>query len=142
MDIIAKQKYLITSPSKLREVAFAAKKLTPTKAVEVLPFIGKRASTPLAKVIKSAIANAKAKGVSETDLIFKEIQINEGPRLKRFRAGAHGRAKPYKKRMSHIRVVLTTLSVQIPSSKSQINSNTQNIKTNNIEKEKNVKNNK
>jgi large subunit ribosomal protein L22 len=39
-------------------------------------------------------------------LIFKEIQINEGPSFKRWRAGSRGRIKPYKRRTSHIRVVL------------------------------------
>ena len=121
MEVKATQKYLITSPKKLREVADIAKKLNPSRALEVLPFIGKRASTPLSKVIRSAIASAKAKGINEADLIFKEIQIGEGPRLKRWMAGAHGRAKPYKKRMSHIRVVLTTRNFQISKSKSQIN---------------------
>ncbi|OGM06592.1 hypothetical protein A2129_01480, partial [Candidatus Woesebacteria bacterium GWC1_42_13] len=72
MDIIATQKYLITSPKKLREVANVAKKLSPAKALEILPFIGKRAAGPLSKVIKSAIANAKVKGEAEGDLVFKE----------------------------------------------------------------------
>jgi len=115
MDIIATQKYLITSPKKLREVASVAKKLSPARALEVLPFIGKRAAGPLSKVIKSAIANAKVKGEAEGDLVFKEIQISEGPRLKRWRAGAHGRAKPFKKRMSHIRVVLTSANRELSS---------------------------
>jgi len=82
------------------------KGLTPEDAVEKLPFTGRRASDLLRKVILTAIANAKQKDVNPSDLIFKEVQINEGPRLKRYRAGARGRAKPYKKRMSHIRVVL------------------------------------
>ena len=121
MDIIATQKYLITSPKKLREVANVAKKLSPAKALEILPFIGKRAAGPLSKVIKSAIANAKVKGEAEGDLVFKEIQISEGPRLKRWRAGAHGRAKPFKKRMSHIRVVLTSASRELSSKDKEAN---------------------
>ena len=120
MDIIATQKYLITSPKKLREVANVAKKLSPAKALEILPFIGKRAAGPLSKVIKSAIANAKVKGEAEGDLVFKEIQISEGPRLKRWRAGAHGRAKPFKKRMSHIRVVLTSASRELSSKDKEV----------------------
>jgi len=120
MDIIATQKYLITSPKKLREVASVAKKLSPARALEVLPFIGKRAAGPLSKVIKSAIANAKVKGEAEGDLVFKEIQISEGPRLKRWRAGAHGRAKPFKKRMSHIRVVLTSASRELSSKDKEV----------------------
>ena len=96
------------SPRKLRLVASLVNKLPPTKAVETLPHTGKRAAEPLAKVIQSAISNAKNKGVSESDLVFKEIQINDGPRLKRGRPVGHGRFHPYKKRMSHIRVVLMT----------------------------------
>ena len=38
---------------------------------------------------------------------FKSIEINEGPRMKRFRPGSKGRANPYKRRMSHIKIVLT-----------------------------------
>jgi len=106
MEFVATQKYLITSPKKLREVVYMIKGLTPEDAVEKLPFTGRRASDLLRKVILTAIANAKQKDVNPSDLIFKEVQINEGPRLKRYRAGARGRAKPYKKRMSHIRVVL------------------------------------
>lgn len=105
---ISTQKYLITSPRKLRLVAEMVKKLKPVTAIEQMPFIAKRASEPLLKVIKTAVANARNLGASDTDLIFKEIQIGEGPRLKRGRAASRGRWHPYAKRMSHIRVVLTT----------------------------------
>lgn len=108
MEIKAIQKYEVTSPQKLRKVATMIKKLKPQEAYEKLPFVGKRAAEPLRKVMGTAIANAKQQGISENDLAIKEIQINQGPRLKRWRAGARGRVKPYKKRMSHIRVVLTT----------------------------------
>lgn len=100
------QKYIVMGPRKLRKIADLAKKLSPAAAVEKLPFVAKRASEPLIKTIKSAIAQAKLSGISETDLIFKEIQINEGPRLKRGRAASRGRYHPFKRRMSHIRVVL------------------------------------
>ncbi len=102
------QKFLIGSPRKLRLVVGIIKKLKPVEAVEKLPFVGRRAGGDLAKVIKSALANARAQGASDANLIFKEIQIGEGPRLKRGRAASRGRYHPYKRRMSHIRVVLTT----------------------------------
>lgn len=108
MQIISEQKFLITSPKKLRPIAQIAKKLSPMKAVDVLPFTGKKASEPLVKVIKSAIANARIKGANEQDLFFAEIRISEGPRLKRGRPVSRGRWHPFKKRMSHIRVVLQT----------------------------------
>lgn len=120
---IATQKYLLESPRKIRLVVPLIKKMKPVEAVEKLPFVQKRASGDLAKVIKSAIANAKAQGVSDTDLVFKEIQIGEGPRLKRGRAASRGMWHPFKKRMAHIRVVLTVQKVQVSNSKSQTNTN-------------------
>jgi len=103
------QKYLIGSPRKLRAVVALIKKMKPTEAIERLPFASRRAASDLSKVIKSALANAKNQGVSETDLVFKEIQISEGPRLKRGRAASRGSWHPFKRRMSHIRVILTTI---------------------------------
>lgn len=128
MEIIAIQKYLRMSPKKLRLVVDIAKGFSPTEAVQKLPFIGKRAAEPITKTIKAAIANAKNKGLSEDDLIFKEIQINEGPRLKRGRPVSRGMWHPIAKRMSHIRVVLTTRKPEVPSTKSETNSNTENSK--------------
>jgi large subunit ribosomal protein L22 len=106
MEIKSVQKFVKTSPRKLRLVANLAKKMKPAEAIERLPFSRKRAADPLVKVIKTAVANAKERGLKEENLIFKEIQINEGPRLKRGRPASRGVWHPYKRRMSHIRVVL------------------------------------
>lgn len=105
---ISTQKYLIDSPRKLRAVVALIKKMKPVDAIEKLPFASRRAAGDLSKVIKSAIANARVQGATDTDLIFKEIQIGEGPRLKRGNAASRGRWHQFKHRMSHIRVVLTT----------------------------------
>lgn len=112
MEIIASQKFLLLSPRKIRPVVLLIKKMRPVEAVNKLPFVGKKAAEPLAKVIKQALANAKVKGLSEDDLYFKEIQIGEGPRLKRGRAVSRGQWHPIKKRMSHIRVVLEVRKVE------------------------------
>jgi large subunit ribosomal protein L22 len=122
MEIKATQKFVRISPKKLRFVADVARKMSPVDATEQLPFIGKRAADPIVRVIKTALANAKDKGIDATNLIFKELQINEGPRLKRGRPVSRGRWHPYKRRMSHIRVVLATQSDQISSSGSEKNS--------------------
>jgi large subunit ribosomal protein L22 len=124
----ATQKYLLMSPRKIRLVVGVIKKMKPAEAIEKLPFVQKRAGAELAKVIKAAVAAAKNAGVSETDLVFKEIQIGEGPRLKRGKAASRGMWHPFKRRMAHIRVVLTTLNKQITNDKSQINSKIQNNK--------------
>jgi large subunit ribosomal protein L22 len=109
----ATQKYLLMSPRKIRLVVGVIKKMKPVEAVEKLPFVQKRAGAEIAKVIKAAIAAAKNAGVSETDLVFKEIQIGEGPRLKRGKAASRGMWHPFKKRMAHIRVILISTKVEV-----------------------------
>jgi large subunit ribosomal protein L22 len=111
MEVKAVQKNVRISPKKLRFVADVARKMKPTDAIEKLPFIGKKAAEPIILVIKSALANAKNKEIDATNLIFKELQINEGPRLKRGRPVSRGRWHPYKRRMSHIRVILETKEI-------------------------------
>lgn len=124
----ATQKFLLMSPRKLRLVVALIKKMKPAEAIEKLPFVQKRAAEAVGKVIKSAMASAKAQGVGETDLVFKEIQINEGPRLKRGIAVSRGQWHPIKKKMAHICVVLTTLNKQIPNDKLQINTKAEDSK--------------
>ena len=137
MEFKATQKYVLTSPKKLREVSVLLKNLSPTDAIDRLPFVGKRAAEPLRKVIMTAIANAKQKGVSDSQLVFKEVQITEGPRLKRFMAGARGRAKPYKKKMSHIRIVLATQELKSPSTEKK---ESQKVKSEKYEKKDETEN--
>lgn len=108
MQFISTQKYLRISPKKVRDVARLAKKLSPVEAVEKLPFINKKASVYIIKVIKTALAMAKEKSISDTDLLIKEIQVSEGPRLKRGQPVSRGSWHPIIKRMCHIRVVLET----------------------------------
>jgi large subunit ribosomal protein L22 len=119
MEAKSIQKYILTSPQKLREVVYMIKKLSPMDSMDRLPFTHKKAAQELGKVIKSAVANAKQMGAQESELIFKAIEINEGPRLKRFRAGSRGRAKPYARRMSHIRVVVETRKSEALNPKSE-----------------------
>lgn len=143
-EFISTQKYLVMSPRKIRLVAALIRKMKPIEAVEKLPFAQKRAAESISKVIRSAIANAKNQGVSDTDLIFKEIQIGEGPRLKRGRAASRGRWAPFKRRMSHIRVVLTTLNKsEVLNTKSETSVESENsklkIKTTKEEKGKEIK---
>ena len=99
------QKYLHTSPRKLRLVADLVRQLAPERALEVLKYTQKAAAVDLSKAIKTIMANVKAKGME--NIKFKTIEINEGPKMKRFRAGAKGRARPYKRRMSNIKIVVS-----------------------------------
>lgn len=120
MDIISTQKFARVTPKKMRVVADVARKLAPLESLDKLPFLRRKGADVLLKVVKSAITNAKQKGLSDDALIFKEIQIGEGPRLKRGRAASRGRWHPYKRRMSHVRVVLTTRKSDLPAGRAGI----------------------
>lgn len=117
MEFKSEQKHILISPRKLRPIADVVKKMSPVKAVEVLPFIKKRGSEYLYKVVKSALANANQKLVDINTLVFKEIQIGEGPRLKRGQPVSRGRWHPIKKRMSHVKVILATVKKEEPKVK-------------------------
>ncbi len=75
--------------------------------MNLLRFTNKAAAKPVAKVIESAVANAEENyGLSREDLYIAQITADEGPTLKRGRAGPRGRFKPILKRSTHITVVL------------------------------------
>lgn len=109
MDIRATSHFVRVSPRKVRLIADAMRKLTVGEALAQLQFIEKRAAAPLSKTLKSCIANAihNAK-VKQEDLVIKAITVDEGPAFKRWQPVSRGMAHAYKKRTSHINVVLTT----------------------------------
>lgn len=105
MEYTTIQKNITMSPRKVRLVADMVRKMDPYRALDVLQFTNKAAAMPVAKAIKTVLANAgKAEGLS-----FVSIQVNEGLKMKRYRAGTagRGRGRPYRRRMSHIKIVLT-----------------------------------
>lgn len=108
MLIKAEQKFIRTSPKKLRYVAQSIKGVKkPGLAVSYLEMIQNLGSEALIKVLKQAIGNAKNTfGLTEGDLLIRELLINEGPSYKRVRARAKGMVKPILKQTSHVRVVL------------------------------------
>ena len=76
-------------------------------ALQVLRFLPSPVAARVAKVVKSAAANAENELMARTaDLKIVEIYANEGPRLKRFRARARGRVARIIRRNSHITVVV------------------------------------
>ena len=96
------------SPRKVSLVAALVRGRSVEDALAILEHTPKRPAKQLAKVIASAKANAMNNhGLAEADLQITQLQITAGPRLKRFNPAAHGRALPYQKRSSHIRVEVT-----------------------------------
>jgi len=107
MEITTIQKNIHTSPRKLRLVASLVRNMKPGKALQTLQFTQKAAALPLAKAIKTVLANAKQQNLETESLNFKKLEINEGIRMRRFRAQAKSRTNPYKKRTSQFKIVLS-----------------------------------
>lgn len=120
MEVISTQKYIHTSPRKIRLVVDMVRKMTPGKALGVLQFTQKEAAKNVSAAIKTALANAKQKGLDEDKITFKTLEVNEGPTMKRIRAGTRGRAKPYQRRMSHLKIVLID-DLRIENAKLRVN---------------------
>lgn len=95
------------SPKKLRFILDDVKKHGPARALHMLKYGTNRPSKLLYTALQSALANAKNHLKIEEDLLqFRAIIIEQGQVLKRFRPGGRGTAKPYKRKYSHIKIVL------------------------------------
>lgn len=101
------QKFIHTSPRKLRLVADMVRTMKPTAALDILKVTPKAAAYDFSKALEVVLANAKQQGLEIDKIAFKKIEINESMKMKRYRAGTRGRVRPYKRKMSHIKIVLT-----------------------------------
>ncbi len=103
MEISGKAKYIRMSPRKVRLVADVVRGLNVNAANEQLSVLNKRAVKPIRKLILAVIANAENDfEIEKNNLYIKEIRVDEGPTLKRWRPRARGRAAAIRKRTSHI----------------------------------------
>ena len=103
----AVKKYYRTSPKKLGPVLELIRGNGVEEAFSILSSLRKRSAPDVAKLLKSAVANASEKGHSDTETLYiKEAYASKGPMLKRIRPRARGRADQRKRRMSHITIVL------------------------------------
>ncbi|MGM0410756.1 MAG: 50S ribosomal protein L22 [Bacillota bacterium] len=108
MEAKAVAKYIRISPRKARQVIDLIRGKDAQEAKAILRNTPKKASEPISKVLKSAMANAENNhDMFVDDLTVSEAYVDEGPTMKRFRARAQGQASPINKRSSHITVVVT-----------------------------------
>ncbi len=95
------------APRKVSLVASLVRGRSVSDALTILEHTPKRAAKPIAKVIASAKANAvNTHGIQEKDLVIQTLTVTAGPRLKRYKPAAMGRALPFQKKTSHITVVV------------------------------------
>ncbi|MEI6553368.1 MAG: 50S ribosomal protein L22 [bacterium] len=96
------------SPRKVGLVAGLIRGKTVAQARVALKFANKRAALPVAKLLESAVANAKNAGVANVETLkVQEIQVNKGRVLKRSLPRARGSASRLNKRSSHVSIILS-----------------------------------
>lgn len=113
MEVFASAKSVRVAPRKVRLVADAIRKLSIEDALKALSILKNRGGQPLENVLKSAVANAlNNKNLKQESLRIKMIDVLEAPAYKRFHPSTRGRVHPYKRKGSHIKIILETKVAQ------------------------------
>ncbi len=107
MEARAVAKHIRISPLKVRKIIGAVKGKPAETGLNILKFMPQKSAGLVEKVLRSAIANADQNEEMDVDLlVIKNIVVDQGPTLKRFRARARGRGSRILKRTSHITVIV------------------------------------
>jgi large subunit ribosomal protein L22 len=107
VQVSATAKYVRLAPRKVRRVVDQIRGKQVDAALELLAFTNRAAAEPVAKTLRSAIANAENNGnLRANNLYVKTAYVDEGPTLKRIRPRAKGSASRINKRTSHITIVV------------------------------------
>ncbi|MDP1853110.1 MAG: 50S ribosomal protein L22 [Candidatus Omnitrophota bacterium] len=102
----AENRFVRLAPRKVREVINLIRGEDTLKALAVLYNLNRRPVTMIQKTLKSAIANAKSKGIEERQLYISRITADEGPMWKRSKAASFGRAARILRRTTHLKIEL------------------------------------
>jgi large subunit ribosomal protein L22 len=108
----AHARYLRISPSKVRRVADQVRRRPYGEAMALLDSLPHKGARLLRKVIHSAASNAlfQNKNLDEDMLYIRELQVNDGVRMRRVWPRARGRADRLIKRTCHISVVMDEIA--------------------------------
>lgn len=107
MEVVASARQVRVSPRKVRLVLDTVRGKKVDEALTILSFLPTPAARTVAKVVRSAVANAENNyQMTPAQLRIVKTFANEGQILKRYRAGARGRVNPFCRRFSHITVIV------------------------------------
>lgn len=95
------------APRKVSLVAGLIRNQPAAHALVLLEHLPKRASEPMAKLVRSAISNARQQGLNADDLVISRIEVGKGIVFKRMMPRARGRGAPIHKKTSNVRLTLT-----------------------------------
>ena len=112
MEVKAVVKYVRISPVKVRRLIQAIKGKPVEAGLNILKFMPQKAAGIVEKTVRSAVSNADQNPDIDVDmLVIRNIIVDQGPTLKRFRARARGRGTRILKRTAHITIILAEGSV-------------------------------
>lgn len=116
MEARALNRYIGTSPRKMRLVIDLIRGRAVEEALSILHFAPKHAAKTAEKVLRSAISNLQNKEesgrVDTATLYVKEAFVNGGPMLKRISPAPMGRAHRIRKRSNHVTIVIAQRAVK------------------------------
>lgn len=105
MQAKAVAKNVRISPRKVKPIADLVRGKNVKEARAILKFTPRKGARLMLKVLDSAVANAENNhNMNVDELYVSEVYANQGPTMKRFKAGSMGRANPVLRRTSHIGV--------------------------------------
>ncbi|SFG94992.1 large subunit ribosomal protein L22 [Desulfotomaculum arcticum] len=100
-------RFIRISPRKVRLVVDLIRGKDVKEALAILKYTPQRASVPVAKVVKSAAANAEHNyDMDSENLVVAACYVDQGPTIKRWQPRAMGRADVLRHRTSHITVIV------------------------------------
>lgn len=115
MESVTYIKNLRISPKKLRFLLNDIKKYKPQEVLAILKYTPKKTARIFHKAIASAVNNAKNTLKVASDMLkFKALIVEEGTKQKRWKSGGRGTAKPIKRKLAHIKIILNTEVKEIP----------------------------
>jgi large subunit ribosomal protein L22 len=108
MEVKASLSFARIGCQKARIIADVVRGHDVNDAIRALTFMKQKGAGLVKKLIESAVANAEDRKVIDVDNLYvKQITVDMGPAIKRFRPRAQGRASQIKRKISHINVVLS-----------------------------------
>jgi large subunit ribosomal protein L22 len=110
MEAVAVNRFIGTSPRKMRLMIDLIRGKSANEALNILHFSSKHASKTAERVLRSAIANLQNKDeagrIDPDDIIVKECYVDEGPQMKRVLPAPMGRAYRMIKRSNHVTIIV------------------------------------
>jgi large subunit ribosomal protein L22 len=112
MEARAVNRYIGSSPRKMRLVVDLIRGKSVDEALHILHFSPKHASKVAEKVLRSAVSNLQNKDergrLDPADMFVKEVTVDPAVTMKRINPAPMGRAFRIRKRSNHVTVVIAT----------------------------------